>query len=134
MTMNKQTRWLAAIGLGLALTATLTPLAAMSRPNSSTADVLIAATIIGPVAFVASWLALVAGPVLTRSYTEGNVERTWLEHALARTAVDILGGTAAAALTLTTNDIHASAGPALTIVLAAGLADLGFRYLRLRRP
>jgi hypothetical protein len=133
MTMTRQTRWLAAAGLGLALTATLTPLAAMSRPNPTTADVMTAATIIGPVAFAVSWLALVAGPVLARSYAEGNVERTWLERALAGTAVDVLGGIAVAALTLTTNDIHAPAGPALTIVLAAGLADLGLRYLRLRQ-
>jgi hypothetical protein len=133
MTMTKQARWLAAAGLGLALTATLTPLAIMSRPNPTTADVIRAAAIIGAAAFAVSWLALVAGPVLARSYAEGNVERTWLERALARTAVDVLGGTAAAALTLTTNDIHAPAGPALTIVLAAGLADLGLRYLRLRQ-
>ena len=134
MTMTKQTRWLAAAGLGLTLTVTLTPLAAMSRPNPTTADVMTAAIIIGPIAFAVSWLALVAGPVLARSHAEGNVERTWLERALAGTAVDVLAGTAAATLTLTTNDIHAQAGPALTIVLAAGLADLGLRYLRLRQP
>ena len=134
MTMTRRARWLAVAGLGLGLTATLTPLAAMSRPNQTTAGVVTAVMIIGPVAFAVSWLALVAGPVLTRSYAEGNVERTWLERALARTAVDVLCGTAGAALTLTSNDIHAPAGPALTIVLAAGLADLGFRYLRLRRP
>ena len=133
MAMTKQTRWLAVAGLGLALTATLTPLVAMSRPNPTTADVMTTAMIIGSVAFAVSWLVLVAGPVLTRSYAEGNVERTWLERALARTAVDVLGGTAAAALTLTTNDIHAPAGPALTIVLAAGLADLALRYLQLRQ-
>ena len=133
MTMTKQTRWLVAAGLGLALTATLTPLAAMSRPNPTTADIMTAVTIIAPVAFAVSWLAVVAGPVLARSYAEGNVERTWLERALAGTAVDVLVGTAAAALTLTTNDIHAPAGPALTIVLAVGLADLGLRYLRLRQ-
>lgn len=133
MTMTKQTRWLAVAGLGLALTATLAPLVVMSRPNPAAADVMTTTMIIGAVAFAVSWLVLVAGPVLTRSYAEGNVERTWLERALAGTAVDVLGGTAAAALTLTTNDIDASAGPALTIVLAAGLADLGLRYLRLRQ-
>lgn len=131
--MTRQTRWLAAAGLGLALTATLTPLAAMSRPNPTAADAITQAAIIGPIAFAVSWLLLVAGPVLARSYAEGNVERTWLERALAGTAVDVLGGAAAAALTLTTNHIHAPAGPALTIVLAAGLADLGYRYLRLRQ-
>ena len=131
--MTKHTRWPAAAGLGLALTATLTPLTAMSRPNPTTADVITAAAIIGPVGFAVSWLALVAGPALTRSYAEGNVERTWLERALPGTAVDVLGGAAVAALILTTNDIHAPAGPALTIVLAAGLADLGLRYLRLRQ-
>lgn len=129
--MTKKSRWLAAAGVGLTLTVTLTPLAAMSRPNSTIADVMTAAATIGPVAFAVSWLALIVGPVLFRSYAEGNVERTWLEHALARTAVDVLVGTAAAALTLTTNNIHASAAPALTIVLAVGLADLGFRYLRM---
>ena len=133
MTMSNPTRWLAAAGLGLALTATLTPLAAMSRPNATVTDVMTAAAIIGPVGFAAGWLVLVAGPVLTRSHAEGNVERTWLERALAGTAVDVLGGTAVAALVLTTNDIHAPAGPALTRVLAAGLADLGLRYLLLRQ-
>jgi hypothetical protein len=131
MAMTKPTRWLAAAGLGLTLTVTLTPLVAMSRPNPTATDVMTAAMIIGLVSFAVSWLVLVAGPALTRSYAEGNVERTWLERAL--TAVDVLAGTAAAALTLTTNDIHAPAGPALTIVLAAGLADLGLRYLGLRQ-
>jgi hypothetical protein len=133
MTMSTRTRWLAAAGLGLALTAVLTPLAALARPNPSAADVLTAALIIGPVALAVSGLALVAGPVLARSYAEGNVERTWLERALAATAVDVLGGTAVAALTLTTNDIEAPAGTALTIVLALGLTDFALRYLRLHQ-
>jgi hypothetical protein len=133
MVMTTRIRWLATAGLGLALTAVLTPLSAMSRPNPSTADVITASTIIGPVAFAVSWLAVVAGPVLARSYAEGNVERTWLERALAATAVDVLGGTAVAALVLTTNDIQAPAGPALTIVLALGLVDLALRYLRLHQ-
>ena len=133
MFLTKRNRWPVAAGLGLALAVVLTPLAVMSRPGPDRGDVVTAALVIGPAALGLSWLALVAGPALVRFQAEGNVERAWLERALAGTAVDVLGGTAVAALVLATNDIEAPAGPALTVVLAAGLADLALRYLRLHR-
>lgn len=134
MMSTPRQQWLAVLVLAAAITLSTAALATFSRPSASALTFALLAAGIAPVALGLGWVVVIADKtLLRRPYAEGNVERMWLDKALAGAAVDAIGYVGAAAIVVAGNDLDAPADVVLTIVAVAIMADVAIRYLNLRK-